>query len=273
MAEVDPLLPARLGNLAIVTQAENRIRNGYWAALTRWLNGVRDAVMSPFRESGGTVPPQPSGLPDNAVWVRLVDEHIIPPVRQSIYVPWRTILGEDNNFSQDAFVRDYLQEVTARMVRLPLEVYADITRIISQGLDAGSSVPEIAASIQQRLTATGSDYWPNRATTVARTEAIGATNAGSWGAAVERARAAGEEGQAQKVWVSTMDSRTRASHRMADKQRVGLFEPFIVGGFPLRFPGDPSGPPQETINCRCSLIDVLPGEDINWTSRQFFEGE
>lgn len=272
MAEVDPLLPARLANLAIVTQAETRIRNGYWTALTRWLNGVRDTVMAPFRESGGTVPPQPSGLPDNAVWAGLVQAHVIPPVRTSMMIPWQTILGPGNNFSQDAFVRDYLQEVTARMVRLPLEVYADITRIISQGLDAGSSVPEIAASIQTRLTATGSEFWPNRATTVARTEAIGATNAGAWGAAVERARVAGELDTAQKVWISTLDSRTRRTHRMADKQRVGLFEPFTVGGFPLRFPGDPTGPPQETINCRCSILEVVAGEDINWTSRQFLEG-
>ncbi len=90
---------------------------------------------------------------------------------------------------------------------------------------------------------------------------------------MERARDTGTLDTAEKVWVSTIDKRTRPTHRMADKQRVGIFEPFIVGGFPLRFPGDPSGPPQETINCRCSLIDVVAGQDINWTSRQFLEGE
>jgi hypothetical protein len=30
-----------------------------------------------------------------------------------------------------------------------------------------------------------------------------------------------------------------------------------VMGIPLDFPGDPAGPPEEIINCRCTMIPVV----------------
>lgn len=68
---------------------------------------------------------------------------------------------------------------------------------------------------------------------------------------------------------STEDHRTRTTHRAADGQRVALASPFIVGGAELMFPGDPSGPPQETIQCRCSLLLVEQGESVDMSNRQF----
>jgi hypothetical protein len=43
-------------------------------------------------------------------------------------------------------------------------------------------------------------------------------------------------------------------HRDADGQTVPVFMPFQVAGEPLQFPGDPSGSPENVINCRCDLI-------------------
>lgn len=59
---------------------------------------------------------------------------------------------------------------------------------------------------------------------------------------------------ASKQWVTVGDSRVRATHTSADRQTVDLDSPFIVGGFPMRHPGDSSlgAPVREWINCRCS---------------------
>jgi hypothetical protein len=39
---------------------------------------------------------------------------------------------------------------------------------------------------------------------------------------------------------------------------IPVDEPFIVGGAELMYPGDPAGPPEETINCRCRSVTQHP---------------
>lgn len=55
----------------------------------------------------------------------------------------------------------------------------------------------------------------------------------------------------EKIWSATGDARTRPSHMSANGQRVKLNEPFLVAGYRMLYPGDPSAPASETINCRC----------------------
>lgn len=96
---------------------------------------------------------------------------------------------------------------------------------------------------------------------------IGALNAGR----MDAFRAAAEaepDIEFEKVWLAAEDTRTRETHREADGQRVPLESPFSVGGFDLRFPGDPTGPAQEVINCRCTLLLVERGEFVDLSDRQ-----
>jgi uncharacterized protein with gpF-like domain len=86
---------------------------------------------------------------------------------------------------------------------------------------------------------------------IARTETHGAANYG----AQQAAKATGLP--VRKEWVAAGDERTRESHRAADGQKVGLDERFNVGGAWLLFPGDPDGPPGETINCRCAIAHIV----------------
>ena len=102
---------------------------------------------------------------------------------------------------------------------------------------------------------------------MARTETIGAVNAGVFRAAELDAEQRGDPAPF-KQWIATEDSRTRPTHHDADNQRTLLREPFIVGGARLLFPGDPTGPAAEVINCRCSLLPIVLGEEIDWTERQ-----
>jgi hypothetical protein len=54
-------------------------------------------------------------------------------------------------------------------------------------------------------------------------------------------------------WVTMHDSAVRHTHREADGEVVSSTGTFDVGGYKLRFPGDPVGPPEIWINCRCLL--------------------
>jgi uncharacterized protein with gpF-like domain len=108
---------------------------------------------------------------------------------------------------------------------------------------------------------------------IARTEAIGAYNAGTFAGFVSYASQLG--GSWEKVWLATHDHRTRRTHARetgADGQRVGLLDPFKVGDGLLMFPGDPTGPPEEVIQCRCSILLAQEGEIIDLSDRHFRRG-
>ena len=53
-----------------------------------------------------------------------------------------------------------------------------------------------------------------------------------------------------KIWMATLDNRTRHSHAMLDGAEIALNEIFDNG---CSRPRDPSGSPAEVCNCRCSL--------------------
>ena len=55
------------------------------------------------------------------------------------------------------------------------------------------------------------------------------------------------------VWSSVVDTLTRHSHAEINGQRIRKGELFDNG---LRYPGDPSGPPDEVNNCRCDYFAV-----------------
>lgn len=57
-----------------------------------------------------------------------------------------------------------------------------------------------------------------------------------------------------KEWAATDDARTRETHQEADGQRVEMDERFAVGDAMLAYPGDPTGPAKEVINCRCVVL-------------------
>ena len=56
-----------------------------------------------------------------------------------------------------------------------------------------------------------------------------------------------------KTWIATIDAVVRDAHADADGQVARGHEFFTVGSDALRYPGDPSGSVENTINCRCVL--------------------
>lgn len=96
-----------------------------------------------------------------------------------------------------------------------------------------------------------------RADVVARTETLGAMNAGRYEAATQDAERLGLDATAvEATWRSHQDARTRDSHRPMNGQTVVKGSPFISGnGARMLFPGDTSqgAGAADTINCRCTV--------------------
>lgn len=68
-----------------------------------------------------------------------------------------------------------------------------------------------------------------------------------------------------KEWVAVLDSVTRKGHAVADGQRVGVDEAFVIGGELLMFPGDISlgATPKNTNHCRCGSAIVIDEQTVS----------
>ena len=172
----------------------------------------------------------------------------------------------------------YLSTVSNRCKDMPDSVFSQIRTALSEGIDAGEDAASLAVRVREHLDMGlegGRDAWNTRASRIARTETTGAYNAST----LEAARIEQDETGTvmHKVWVATTDARTRDSHFAADGQRVGLDEPFLIGGTRLSYPGDPNAPAAEIVNCRCTILELaadepLPGETDRQTERTRADG-
>ena len=255
----DPDLPARMRASAFIRDAERRMQQAWFRSASRWMDRVRPTVTG-----GGQVQPQNIGQ-HRAFWGQLMAEEVLPQ-SASLFARVRNRITQRAEPVTDPDAARFLNEAGNRLVRLPDEVYALIVREVEEGVARGESIPDIAARVNTVLTATGSERWPSRAVTVARTEVMAAVGSGTYFGAIRDAERRGDPAPF-KAWLATEDSRTRPTHKEADGQRTLLTSPFIVGTSQLQYPGDPTGPPEEVILCRCVLLPIVLGEPIDWTSR------
>jgi SPP1 gp7 family putative phage head morphogenesis protein len=148
----------------------------------------------------------------------------------------------------DGAIREWIQLYGGLKITQITETTLDeIRTILNAGIAAGLGSREIAKAVRD-VAPTKSAV---RAGAIARTETHAAANA----SAQATAELAGVS--TSREWVASGGSRTRPSHAEADGQIVGMNEPFIVGGSPLMYPGDPSGPANLVINCRCAVVFVV----------------
>ena len=118
-----------------------------------------------------------------------------------------------------------------------------------QSVTQGESMEKIA----HRLARTVGDKDMAAAIRNARTMTTGAECAGRVDS-YKRAESMGID--LQQEWMSTLDNRTRHSHRAMHGERIPVDGTFSNG---CRFPGDPHGPAEEVYNCRCTLVSAIKG--------------
>ena len=117
---------------------------------------------------------------------------------------------------------------------------------ISRGIAQSLSYQEIARNIKNT---TNVDY--NKSLRIAKTEGHRIQCESAYNVQV-RAKQKGAD--IVKQWDSTLDGKTRPSHRMLDGQIVDVDDYFKSdSGYKALYPGD-FGVPSEDCNCRCALL-------------------
>ncbi|WFE47594.1 phage minor head protein [Verrucosispora sp. WMMD1129] len=255
MADRDRWLPLRLTHEARVVAAEKRVEQAVRAALAAWLGSAR-AVTLPV--TAAALPPDQAALAGaGQAWFEAMTVHLLPAVDETFLEGVADAGGDVDVLRVEQLKDEYLAALPNRLQGVPDSAWTQVTAAITELTAEGASIPRIRDAVEALL---GELAWEDRAVTIARTETIGAYNAGTLTAWLTSARALDEK--LDKVWVSTHDTRTRHDHRAADGQRVALDGVFMVGGVPLRFPGDPAAPPGQVVNCRCTMIEVPAGEPL-----------
>jgi hypothetical protein len=70
----------------------------------------------------------------------------------------------------------------------------------------------------------------------------------------------------KKQWLHLPIGVPRLGHLLADGQTVPVDEPFEIDGEELMFPRDPSGSPENTINCHCVSVPFIADSELYATA-------
>lgn len=241
----------RLRHLARILTGERKVTAAMRAAIMLLVTGSVKALHA----AGLDTSVLDHRLPE---WQAALRGDVVPAIEDVFTAAWAATAR--GSLDPSEYATRHLESVWNRLVGVSDEVFDAMRTTLEEGRQAGEH-PRVLA---QRVDALLADHqrWTNRAVTVARTEVIAANNAGAHAAAYATTATLGyAPGQVVKEWLSTHDSRTRETHADADGQQVmGLDTPFSVGGASLAYPGDPSGPGGEVINCRCTLLYVMPDD-------------
>lgn len=144
---------------------------------------------------------------------------------------------------------------------LPVMVYEDVRNLLKRAASEGWGERKTKIELGRLLGTSrrkgeATTAYAARLRTLARTAAT--ANAAHRMATSDLARKRG-----RLRWVTVHDNRVRPTHVAADGQVQDLGTPFHVGDSLLLYPGDPTGPPKETANCRCILIPTDARPAVN----------
>ena len=122
----------------------------------------------------------------------------------------------------------------------------EIMREISRGIAMGLSYQEMARNLENT---TNVDF--NKSLRIAKTEGHRIQQEASYNV---QKRAIQRGAKVVKQWDSTLDKKTRKTHRELDGQIVGVDEYFVsLNGHKALYPGD-FGVASEDVNCRCCIL-------------------
>lgn len=182
------------------------------------------------------------------------------------YEAYRIAQASNMSFSiySEQTVKDLIMRGELRLPQAHINTAIDIewnkkkmNSVIISGILQGKPVREMAKQLKLVTDSNRHSAMRNARTAVTMAQNQGRQNT------FERAEDMGIE--VQKEWLSTLDGRTRDSHRDMDGERVPVDSKFSNG---LMFPADPDGEPSEVYNCRCTMIASMRG--INDEPRQTF---
>ena len=133
------------------------------------------------------------------------------------------------------------------------ELKKSISQEISRGLSTSMSYFDIARNLQSRSNATINQSMNIVQTEGHRIQSVAALASGK--------KAAAKGASLIKTWDSTLDKKTRPSHRKLDGQVRELDEDFEVDGMKADSPGH-FGKPSEDCRCRCIVL-IKPRRNVD----------
>jgi len=219
--------------------------------LSKWLNGQ----VNMYREFGVNEPVaaslalRESLLPTLQQHVKRIFATVYAYNEQRLATTKQEALVFGRNRDIDLMVARYFQGRLDFLDNFSATMAARIRRIIEDGQLNGESLQVIA----RNLTAKIGPLTISRAATIARTETH---NAASFAHDKYYETVQEETGvEMKKKWLATSDERTRPHHlEMNSKPSIDMSEKFEVGGFKMKYAGDPAGGPANVINCRCNIV-------------------
>jgi HK97 family phage portal protein len=143
-----------------------------------------------------------------------------------------------------------------RAARMAQQITDTTYEVIERELRTGAANGEDLVDLEARVNNAFDRTFAGRPEMIARTEVMSAYN----GSVQVIARRAAPTLFVSQEWLATPDMKTRDTHVEADGQVQPVGGVFSVGDALLAYPGDPDGPAEETINCRCAL-DILTADE------------
>jgi hypothetical protein len=136
------------------------------------------------------------------------------------------------------FIRNYVPKIVDQLAE---STRHRIMKTVSRGIEGGLTLPEIEADIRQVYKS-----WDR-----SRPEVIARTETGRVASVTQNDVIAEAGLDVIQIWLTARDDRVRDSHEELEGEEREIGEEFSPG---LKFPRDPDGPPEETIQCRCSRL-------------------
>lgn len=216
-----------------------------------WAQVVQDEIMPAvadafWRGVNGIVDPLEEELTAAAPLLELPDEWTDPAVVEGAPLKARSVHVVK---VPDTAALDYLAQASNRLVNVSNLIWEHARSALLDGMAKGEGTQALAA----RVAAVAPQLAMPRAEVIARTEVVGAANAGSFAQAQTVAPAG------KKSWLTAGDDRVRRTHTEINGKTIGMNDAFDVGGAAMLRPHDPNGPASQTVNCRCVLTyDITP---------------
>jgi hypothetical protein len=268
-----PNLPAAAAQkqaaVEVFAQYEPPLYEAYLDMMLEWLAAVKTTMFAGGVVSLGLIPDPLTVFSQTPKWDALTAQYTEQVARDVLAAPYKNLFADSTLFESRPFVRNWIATTANRLSAVPNEVYGAVAQIIDSATTNGASIPDVTEQIDQLFGDAAVSKWKNRARTVARTEVVGAYNGGLHDA-FSMVVTADDTGTAwMHRWLATEDARTRPDHVEADGQLQPFGQPFIVGGFQMMHPHDPTAPPKETVNCRCVELLEIEGDPTDMGNRQY----
>lgn len=167
---------------------------------------------------------------------------------------WSDELGRDDPLTQPAEeVLEALKNRENRLRGAGQQVWDAVVADLDAGIQKGETMDQLAERTRRKFQ--GIDK--SRSLVIAKTETTVAYE-------TSRDMAFRAAGVQWKQWLCSGLGNERLTHLNANLQIVAVDEKFNVGGFDMKYPGDPDAPAKEVINCNCVSIAVSgpDGSDI-----------